>query len=608
MAQSEVDTSLPQTLSPDVGTVQAWSGTDAAKTDGLTAVSQWRQETAQRLHFGYASVEDAAEGDALTGQLQIDTQRCRTNKLTAVAVELARKQRVTHRLVSGFAKKQTSLEQELRNIEITIRKLLQADEAISAPLEVVNTRLTKRAEREPGELTKDEAHVCLLDERRILLTNRQLLQNGIETAQRMHHSVGSTLEELAEDLASKKATWRIDEACLQSVPGYLLRAPPSAKLDPGPQHPEDRARLETARELFRRVQKKEKMSISMREQFAVLIARSTRDTANCREKTESALAVRTAELLQLEKQLEGKRKHVDNQIRKHKLEMGRTAWQKRQTEQCQQLVKAMESSRRHRKNGENVEDEVSCAVAENFDFFEDNCKELQYCAEDNAIALRQLERAREVISCDVERKRRTLKLESSCRAGGGHSGEQSWATKTTSEDGADEEANDFWGKLFQPAEEPSPSPSPDILKASDELTLEFTDKKMSLQLTPRAKKTSGYDPHAATMREEDLEALRSFNRRKRQQKELQKREEEKRIAMYYSKRQFKEVKVGTKEELRVEAEEEKRRRREELVRRKGESMVLTLPDSEIPGIPLLCRKGGRGPKGDRRAFSSPIYS
>lgn len=494
-------------------------------------------------------------------------------------------------------------------MEISIRKLLQADEAITAPLEMVNTRLKKRAEREPGELTKDEAHICLLDERRVLLTNRQMLQKSIETAQRIHHSVTNMAEELAEDLALKHDTWKIDEACLQSVPGYLLRAKVHEKLDPGPGHPEDRARLDAARDMLRRAQKKEKLSASMREQFTVLERKSTRDTANCRVKTEAALKVRATELQELEKQLEVRRKSVDGRLAKHKLEMDRTAWQKANTEQCQKFVKKVELSRRHRKAYENLEDEVSLALVDNSKFLEDNCKELEYCKEENNVSLRQLGRAREIISGDIERKRRTLQLELNAasnstrsRAGGAHtSPEQSWAVKTTSDHGYEEESN-LWGNLFQPAEEPSPSVSPDVTaKATDEIVTEAKPK------------SPGYDPHAATMSEEDLEILRRYQENKRHQREMKMKEEQKRLSMYATKIP-KEEKLGTKEEQRIAAEEENRRRRTEFAQQRGslagEKLAVIEQDPVIeqhPAAHLLCRKVQRGPKGDRKAFTSPIY-
>jgi hypothetical protein len=508
-----------------------------------------------------------------------------------------------------LSKRRTSLEEEMRKIEISIRKLLQADEAITAPVEMVTTRLRKRADREPGELTKDEAHICLLDERRILLTTRQMLQNAIETAQRMHHSLHNTVEEISEDLALKNDTWRIDEACLQSVPGYLLRAPPHPNLDPGPEHPDDRARLDAARELFRRAQKKEKLAASLREQAAVLIARAARDTLNCHEKTEAALALRASELQQLEKQLEEKQKNVDIRLAKHKLEMKRTEWQRAKTEECHKLVKTVEASRRHRKAYENLEDEVSLAVADNIEFLDDNFKEMTYCKEDNTVALRQLERAREIITGDIERKRRTIKLETSARAGGGAQNvpDQSLAIKAVDDYGHDEESTGFWGSSFQPDQEPSPSVSPDVtMKTADEPNARHS-------LTARANAASpAYDPHAATMREEDLEALRRFNDKKRQQREMKKREEEKRIALYASHRP-KEEKLGTKEEQRIEAELEKKRRKEEAVRQRTSISVqqrqsLGTDKLEIPGFPVLCRKVGRGPKGDRKAFASPIYT
>lgn len=127
---------------------------------------------------------------------------------------------------------------------------------------------------------------------------------------------------------------------------------------------------------------------------------------------------------------------------------------------------------------------MSWAVFKNADVLEDNCKELDYCEEDNTVALRTLERARDVISGDIERKRRTLKLESSARGEGGHSiKEQPW--EKTSEQGIDEEGSSFWGpdtgSLFQPAEEPSPAPSPDVMVRAnlDDLRLEFGSKLLS---------------------------------------------------------------------------------------------------------------------------------
>jgi len=211
-----------------------------------------------------------------------------------------------------------------------------------------------------------------------------------------------------------------------------------------------------------------------------------------------------------------------------------------------------------------------------------------------------LERAREIIIGDITRKRRTIKLETSARGGGTNNvPDQSWAVKTTSENSCDD---DLWGTLFQPAEEPSPAISPDV-------ALKTTDTA-----TPRSKTASpGYDPHAATMREEDLEALRRFNENKRQQREMKKKEEQRRIAMYATKVP-KEEKMGTKEEQRIAAEEEKRRKREEAIRQRQERQgsqsgpTATTGNFEIPGFPVLCRKVGRGKNGERKAYASPIYT
>lgn len=372
---------------------------------------KWRRESERGIaeaKWAYAAV---AEQHLLTEKLQRRTHGRRQVKLRAVSVELGRKLRSTQRMLRALAKRKIAIEEGLGQMDFCKRRLLQAEEHMNAPLELVETRIRARNEREESERITDGAQLKLEEERRMLQTGQGRLREAIEGCERLQHSLRTSLDEIVQDLSLKAEAWRIDDACWRSMPGYLQHTPPKNSLDDGPNSAVDGK----TQDLLRRAQRKERLAAAFREQAGFLAAQVSRETADANKKAEQALTKRADEIHSLERNLEAKVRVMDEQLARNRIDIRRIAWERSNCQPQQMAAESLQATRQQRPEPERVEDEVGSAVLGQIKTLQRNNAELEKRRAEDEKALRHLENTRDALVADVDRKRRTLRIEEGLR-------------------------------------------------------------------------------------------------------------------------------------------------------------------------------------------------